>query len=307
MNEVKNNKSIKKQINEPNAKPRSYTFLVLLALFNFVLISISFAALYFVLFIEIKDLRSQLNLKLSESKFLSEKKKMEKLQVTDLNSEKEYLLSKINSVNDLLKTNSENLDNKIKEIRLDYLEFKESGTFEEKGNQTNNQLPKNELSQLNKFQLKLQKELGSLQERISMNEKLVDKNKRDLLALSKSYQNRENRETLEMSKEFLGLIEEFGELSYEVLKSEVKSHKSQNWNDWVKSYISAIFISRSTQPIDGEHTDAILSRIDNALKGGNLKVARDEINNLPGGSKSTMKDWIEKLDKLIKIEDQRNQ
>ena len=127
------------------------------------------------------------------------------------------------------------------------------------------------------------------------------------MALSKSYQNRENRETLEMSKEFLGLIEEFGGLSYEVLKSEVKPHKSQNWNDWVKSYISAIFISRSTQPIDGEHTDAILSRIDNALKGGNLKVARDEINNLPGGSKSTMKDWIEKLDKLIKIEDQRNQ
>ena len=57
---------------------------------------------------------------------------MEKLQVTDLNSEKEYLLSKINSVNDLLKTNSENLDNKIKEIRLDYLEFKESGMLKKK-------------------------------------------------------------------------------------------------------------------------------------------------------------------------------
>ena len=307
MTDVRNKKNIKKSINDPNTRPRSYTFLVLLVLVNFVLISIVLVALYFVLFIEIKDLKSQLNLKLSESKFLSERKKMEKLQVTDLNLEKEYLLSKINSLNELLKTNSENLDGKIKEIRQEYLEFKESSVFEEKGNHTNNQLSKNELSQLNKFQLKLQKELDLVQERISQNEKLVDKNKSDLFALRQSYKNREKRATLEMSIDFLGIIEEFGELSYEVLKSEVKSYESQNWNDWVKSYMSAIFISRSTQPIDGEHTDAILSRIDNALKGGNLKAARDEINNLSGGSKSIMKDWIEKLDKLIETEDQRNQ
>ena len=37
---IKNNKNIKKTINDPNAKPRPYSFFVLLALVNFVLISI---------------------------------------------------------------------------------------------------------------------------------------------------------------------------------------------------------------------------------------------------------------------------
>jgi len=80
-----------------------------------------------------------------------------------------------------------------------------------------------------------------------------------------------------------------------------------SWRDWVTSYIQTIFISRSTQPIDGDHTDAVLSRIEYALKSGNLESAKIETNNLSSETRVLMKEWIRKLEKLIEIEDQISQ
>ena len=80
-----------------------------------------------------------------------------------------------------------------------------------------------------------------------------------------------------------------------------------NWRDWVTSYIQTIFISRSTQPIDGDHTDAVLSRIEYALKSGNLESAKREIGNLSSETRAVMKEWIRKLEKLIETEDQISQ
>ena len=110
-----------------------------------------------------------------------------------------------------------------------------------------------------------------------------------------------------MSRELLILIEEFTDISYRALKNEINSHEKQDWTDWFTSYFNTIFISRSTKPIEGDHTDAILSRIDDSLKSGKLENAKIEISKLSSETRALMKDWIGKLDKLIEMEDQINQ
>ena len=110
-----------------------------------------------------------------------------------------------------------------------------------------------------------------------------------------------------MSRELLILIEEFTEISYRALKNEINSLDKEDWTDWLKNYFNTIFISRSTEPIEGDHTDAILSRIDDSLKRGKLDNAKIEISKLSSETKAFMKEWIEKLEKLIEMEDQINQ
>ena len=146
-----------------------------------------------------------------------------------------------------------------------------------------------------------------LQQRISKNQELIENNKKSLLVLRSSYQNIEKKQSLEMSRELLALIEEFTEISYIALKNEINSLEKQDWTDWLTSYFNTIFISRSTEPIEGNHTDAILSRIDDSLKRGKLESAKIEISKLSSETRTLMKDWIGKLDKLIEMEDQINQ
>ena len=110
-----------------------------------------------------------------------------------------------------------------------------------------------------------------------------------------------------MSRELLILIEEFNDISYRALKNEINSLEKQDWTDWLTGYFNTIFISRSTKPIEGDHTDAILSRIDDSLKSGKLENAKIEIGKLSSETRTLMKDWIGKLDKLIEMEDQINQ
>ncbi len=110
-----------------------------------------------------------------------------------------------------------------------------------------------------------------------------------------------------MSRELMILIEEFTDISYRALKNEINSLEKQDWTDWLTSYFNTIFISRSTEPIEGNHTDAILSRIDDSLKSGKLENAKIEISKLSSETRAFMKEWIGKLDKLIEMEDQINQ
>ena len=117
----------------------------------------------------------------------------------------------------------------------------------------------------------------------------------------------EKKQSLETSQELLTLLEEFTEISYSALKNEIKANQKQEWKHWIMSYLNTVFISRSTKPIDGDHTDAVLSRIDHALKSGKLDAAKKEISNLSFETRALMKNWIEKLEKLIEMEDQINQ
>ena len=296
-----NKKNLKKSGDVTNTSGYHFNYALMLAMVNLVLLAIVFGFLYFIFFVEIKDLKSGLNSKLSKNVFVLEKEKLENLRVGDLKSEKEFLLSKIDMTNDLIKSISEDIDRKINASIAEDLNNKS------KNANTNQEVSKKQLDKLIDFQLTYNEKLDLLQQQISLNQELVEKNKKSLSVLRSSYQNIEKKQTLETSQELLSLIEEFTDVSYYALKNEIKVHEKMNWRDWVTSYIQTIFISRSTQPIDGNHTDAVLSRIEYALKSGNLESAKRETGNLSSETRAVMKEWIRKLEKLIETEDQISQ
>ena len=307
MTETSTKKNLKKKEDEPNKVGHRFNYALLLAVVSLALLAIAFGVLYFILFVEMKDLKSELNSKLSKNAFLSEKVKIESSQTEVLKLEKEFLLSKISNVNDLVKTNSEELERKITAVNAKKIKFKEKNETKSKSDNIDKGMPKDQTDKLVDFQLTYKNDLDLLQKRISQNEELIEKNKKKLSILRNSYQNIDKKKTIEIGQELLMLIEEFKEISYYALKNEIKTDEKQDWKDWITSYLNTVFISRSTKPIDGDHTDAILSRIDEALKSGKLDAAKKEISNLSIEARELMKEWIRKLEKLIEIEDKINQ
>ena len=307
MTETSTKKNLKKKEDEPNKVGHRFNYALLLAVVSLALLAIVFGILYFILFVEMKDLKAELNSKLSKNAFLSEKVKIESSQTEVLKLEKEFLLSKISNVNDLVKTNSEELERKISAANAKNIKLNEKNETKSKSDNIDKSMPKDQTDKLVDFQLTYKNDLDLLQKRISQNEELIEKNKKKLSILRNSYQNIDKKKTIEIGQELLMLIEEFKEISYYALKNEIKTDEKQDWKDWITSYLNTVFISRSTKPIDGDHTDAILSRIDEALKSGKLDAAKKEISNLSIETRELMKDWIRKLEKLIEIEDKINQ
>jgi len=305
--ETSTKKNLKKKEDEPNKVGHRFNYALLLAVVSLALLAIAFGVLYFILFVEMKDLKAELNSKLSKNAFLSEKVKIESSQTEVLKLEKEFLLSKISNVNDLVKTNSEKLERKITAVNAKNIKFKEKNETKSKSDSIDKSTSKDQTDKLEDFQLTYKNDLDLLQKRISQNEELIEKNKKSLSILRNSYQNIDKKKTIEIGQELLMIIEEFKEISYYALKNEIKTDEKQNWKDWITSYLNTVFISRSTKPIDGDHTDAILSRIDEALKSGKLDAAKKEISNLSIEARELMKEWIRKLEKLIEIEDKINQ
>ncbi len=307
MTESNTKKSLKKNSDGPKTLGYHFNYALMLALVSLALSALALGSLYFIFFVEIKDLKSELNSKLNKNTFLSEREKIVSSSIEELQSEKAFLLSRINMVNDLVKKSAKDIESKISTAISEKMKHK---TIDEAQNQSdikNEGLLKNQIDKLEKFQRTYKSELDVLQQRISKNQELIENNKKSLLVLRSSYQNIEKKQSLEMSRELLILIEEFTDISYRALKNEINSFEKQDWTDWLKSYFNTIFISRSTEPIEGDHTDAILSRIDFSLKSGKLKNAKIEISKLPSETRAFMKEWIGKLDKLIEMEDQINQ
>jgi len=300
-------KSLKKNSDGPKTLGFHFNYALMLAVVSLALSTIALGSLYFIFFVEIKDLKSELNSKLNKNTFFSEREKIISSSIEELQSEKEFLLSRINMVNDLVKKNAKDIESKISAAISENVKYKTEDETQHQSDIKNEGLLKNQIDKLENFQQAYESDLDVLQKRISQNQELIENNKKSLLVLRSSYQNIEKKQSLEMSRELLVLIEEFTEISYRALKNEINSLEKQDWTDWLTGYFNTIFISRSTEPIEGDHTDAILSRIDDSLKSGKLENAKIEISKLSSETRAFMKEWIGKLDKLIEMEDQINQ
>ena len=307
MTESNTKKVFKKNSDGPKTLGYHFNNALMLAVVSLALSALALGSLYFIFFVEIKDLKSELNSKLNKNTFFSEREKIVSSSVEELQSEKEFLLSRINMVNDLVKKNAKDIESKISAAISENVKYKSKDEVQNQSDIINERLSKNQIDKLKNFQQTYKSELDILQQRISKNQELIENNKKSLLVLRSSYQNIEKKQSLEMSRELFILIEEFTEISYGALKNEINSLEKQDWTDWLTSYFNTIFISRSTEPIEGDHTDAILSRIDDSLKSGKLENAKIEISKLSSETRAIMKEWIGKLDKLIEMEDQINQ
>ncbi len=307
MTESNTKKSLKKNSDGPKTLGYHFNYALMLAVTSLALSALALGSLYFIFFVEIEDLKSELNSKLNKNTFFSEREKIVSSSIEELQSEKEFLLSRINMVNDFVKKNAKDIESKISAANSENVKYKSKDEAQNQSDIINEGLSKNQIDKLKNFQQTYKSELDVLQQRISKNQELIENNKKSLLVLRSSYQNIEKKQSLEMSRELFILIEEFTEISYRALKNEINSLEKQDWKDWLTSYFSTIFISRSTEPIEGDHTDAILSRIDDSLKSGKLENAKIEISKLSSETRAIMKEWIGKLDKLIEMEDQINQ
>ena len=208
MKESNTKKNLNKSGDESSTSGYHFNYALMLAMVSLVLLAIVFGFLYFIFFVEIKDLKSGLDSKLSKNVFVLEKEKLENLRVGDLKSEKEFLLSKIDMTNNLIKSISEDIDRKINASIAEDLKNKS------KNANTNQDVSKKQLDKLIDFQLTYNEKLDLLQKQISLNEELIERNKKSLSALRNSYQNIEKKQTLETSQELLSLIEEFTDVSY---------------------------------------------------------------------------------------------
>ncbi len=307
MTESNTKKSLKKNSDGPKTLGYHINYALMLAVVSLALSALALGSLYFIFFVEIKDLKSELNSKLNKNTFLSEREKIVSSSIEELQSEKEFLLSRINMINDLVKKNAKDIESKISAAISQNVKYKTEDETQNQINIKNEGLLKNQIDKLKEFQQAYKSDLDVLQQRISQNQELIEKNKNRLEVLRSSYHNMDKKQSLEMSRELLILMEEFTEISYRALKNEINSLEKQDWTDWLTSYFNTIFISRSTEPIEGDHTDAILSRIDDSLKSGKLENAKIEIGKLSSETRTLMKDWIGKLDKLIEMGDQINQ
>ena len=119
-------KNLKKKDDEPNKVGYRFNYALMLAVVSLGLLAIVFGTLYFIIFVEMKDLKSELNSKLSKNAFLSEKVRIKSSQTEVLKSEKEFLLSKINPM-----SNPHVTTNKI-DITKRFINFRENVNFYKK-------------------------------------------------------------------------------------------------------------------------------------------------------------------------------
>ncbi len=80
MTDTSTKKNLKKKEDEPSKVGYHPNYALLFAVVSLALLAIAFGILYFILFVEMKDLKAELNSKLSKNAFLSEKVKIESSQ-----------------------------------------------------------------------------------------------------------------------------------------------------------------------------------------------------------------------------------
>ena len=153
MTEANTKKNLKKNSNGPITKDYRFNYALMLAVVSLILLAIAFGALYFIFFVEIKNLKSELNSKLNKNTFLSEKEKIVSSSIEELKSEKEFLIARINMVNDLVKNNSEDIEAKISAAISENFKNKTKSEADNKSDNTNEGFSKNQTDILRDFQL----------------------------------------------------------------------------------------------------------------------------------------------------------
>ena len=92
MTESNTKKSLKKNSGGPKTWGYHFNYALMLAVISLALSALALSALYFIFFVEIKDLKSELNSKLNKNTFFLEREKIVSSSIEKLQSEKEFLL-----------------------------------------------------------------------------------------------------------------------------------------------------------------------------------------------------------------------
>ncbi|WP_435165198.1 COG4223 family protein [Falsirhodobacter sp. 1013] len=95
------------------------------------------------------------------------------------------------------------------------------------------------------------------------------------------------------------LQQEFPEASRAALEESLKVDGGNGVGNRLGAFLRAQTGARSLEPREGNDPDAILSRAEAAVQGGNLPLALDEIGHLPLEGQAALSDWRAKAERRM--------
>ena len=90
---------------------------------------------------------------------------------------------------------------------------------------------------------------------------------------------------------------QFTELSHKAIRASIKAEAAESGNGASRfgAFLKSQVASRSLNAVDGDGTDAVLSRIDAALGDGDLEIASREAETLSDAARAPLTDWLSSL------------
>ena len=83
----------------------------------------------------------------------------------------------------------------------------------------------------------------------------------------------------------------FSDAAHDAIRADIKAQGSENVGSRLTSFLEAQIATRSLTPQEGDSTDAVLSRAEDALRRDNLAAAVAELEALPEAAKDAMGSW----------------
>ncbi len=297
---MQKNKQKENVKSEGSASPRKKgIFSVLLHVFYLLLFLSLFTSVIYIYFFDLEDMKENISAKLNNDSFNLEREKIALEQAEFYSKEREKILLQLNSINTQLKDEIKKIKEDLKNIVLKKNNsdlVKETRNVGQKG--INEEIKELRSEMLEKISM-LSETLKMLDELYSKNEIKLKEIEKRLSKLEQVNGKRASNSGSEDTSKILSLLKEFSNISYEVLEAEIKIQNNQKITDKIVNYFKSKFVSRSITPIEGKSTDAILSRIENFLKEGQLSEARREIEKLTPEAKELMSTWIRDFNQFI--------
>ncbi|MEM8571174.1 MAG: mitofilin family membrane protein [Pseudomonadota bacterium] len=91
-----------------------------------------------------------------------------------------------------------------------------------------------------------------------------------------------------------GLRDRFSTEAHGAIRATIEAEaEGEGFLERSRAYLEAQLATRSLSPQDGAHVDAVLSRMEDSLKKGDLSAALTEAEQLPDEAKSALSAWIQ--------------
>jgi len=96
-----------------------------------------------------------------------------------------------------------------------------------------------------------------------------------------------------------GLRTGFSDAAHLAIRADIKAQGQDNPGTRLASFLEAQIATRSLTPQEGDSTDAVLSRAEDALRRDNLAAAVDELKGLPEVARTAMGSWLPKAEARV--------
>jgi len=90
------------------------------------------------------------------------------------------------------------------------------------------------------------------------------------------------------------LANSYGDAASAAIRDSVKADAEDGTVSGFTAFLKSQVVSRSLTPQEGDSTDAVLSRMEEALKAGDLTAVLNEASSLPEPAAAAMSDWLTK-------------